>query len=213
MGKISIVFYASLIAALFLGVSARSASAKVSGIVFDEHQRPVAHATVSARPVGRPISGRIPETTTDIRGHFTFDDLEVGSYLIFATKEALGTSFAYFNTEPWVVQLTVNPDKDTAGVVIRLSKLARLQTMAIDAKTGRKVTNAQLYICRLDNPNRCMGAPANWPDSTGLLVPATTFRIRVRAPGYAEWESESPVLFQPETTKSLTIRLTPRASG
>ena len=39
MGKTSIVFCASLIAALFLGVSASSASAKVSGIVFDEHQR------------------------------------------------------------------------------------------------------------------------------------------------------------------------------
>jgi iron complex outermembrane recepter protein len=94
MKNITTLLTTFLVTTLSLSALAQTKNAKVSGNIGDESQKPVEAATISL--LNAKDSSQVRSTATDKAGHFQFESLPGGKYLVSAS--AVGHTTAYSTT-------------------------------------------------------------------------------------------------------------------
>jgi hypothetical protein len=191
----------------------------IRGAVVDEKGMSVAAALVSVDPLdGVPRSDLVREVETDQRGHFSMDNLELGSYKVFAMKESSGypnTAFAFYSNHVFLTA-TLTADIPTVDLTLRVGPPAVIITgLVTDAATNKPLDAAFLL--------RRTAAPDNWISLSQtakyrvLVPPLTDVSFEVSAPGYKTYYyggasdplRRPPVLLESGQELKLDIQLEP----
>ena len=189
----------------------------IQGEVMDQNGHPLSGIRVYAERQGP--GGILPVTRTDKKGKF-FLPLEPGDYSVYAVREVMGyrdVSHELASNDPVVKRTTVYEGRLTGNLVIRLNTaMPRLLGKPVDAETNRPVANATILVCAEGGRKQCVGAGTTLPDNQfRLLLPPTSFTIKVSAPGYRDWyygkdgskEQAEKLELSPNTEKELVIQL------
>jgi hypothetical protein len=166
--------------------------------------------------------------TTDDQGRFSLSNLPDGEYTIRAYKEEDGypdLTFSFYseayNAVRWP-QITVVNGTTVEDVIVHVAspKCGRLLITVIDAKTNKKIQDAEVSLNHEGKPKTLLISGANRPDySFNLLVPPDVpVDLKVSAPGYRDWQynTDNPkgetktLRLAPDTTKELNVSLQPQ---
>jgi hypothetical protein len=204
-------------------------SAAIKGIVTTNGGQPVSNAVVYTSRLGSSDGLTRPNAvTTDDKGRFRLSNLPDGQYTIRAFKEEEGypdLTFSFYsaayNAVNWP-KITIVDNTTVEDVVVHVAspKAGRLLITVIDAKTNKKIRDAQVSLNHEGNPKTMLISGTNRPDdSFNLLVPPdVAVDLKVSAPGYRDWnyntdrpKNENKSLrVAPDTTKELSVSLQPQ---
>lgn len=204
-------------------------SAAIKGFVTTIGGQPVSKAIVYASRTDTSAGlTRRNSVTTDDQGRFSLSNLPDGEYTIRAYKEEDGypdLTFSFYsaayNGVHWP-QITIVNGTTVDDVIVHLAspKCGHLLITVIDAKTNKKIQDAQVALSHEFNPKTLMISGTNRPDySFDLLVPPdVAIDLKVSAPGYRDWhyntetsKVETKTLrIAPDTTKELNVSLQPQ---
>jgi hypothetical protein len=156
-------------------------SAAIKGIVTTSGGEPVSRAMVYASRLGNAETRtRRNVVTTDDQGRFNLSNLPDGEYTIRAFKEEDGypdLTFSFYseayNAVHWP-RITIVNGTTVDDVIVHLAspKCGRLVITVIDAKTNKKIRDAQVSLNHEGNPKTLLISGTNRPnDSFNLLVP------------------------------------------
>ena len=118
--------------------------------------------------------------------------------------------------------ITIVNGTTVEDVIVHLAspKCGRLLITVTDARTNKKIRDAQVSLNHEGNPKTLLISGANRPDySFNLLVPPdVAIDLKVSAPGYRDWhynidtpKGETKTLrVAPDTTKELNVSLQPQ---
>src|ERR1700747_2259237 len=174
----------------------------IQGTAIYEDGRPVKDATVYAQPMGRPMIGIVPHTTTDEGGHFSVSHLWLGKYAVGAEKldEDYANMTSQFYSDGKFETVVLTSSHPAASVSIRLGpKAGVLVGTVVDA-----VTNAPLNACaefrRAKNPGNFLSGTGLVNAKYRVLVPSDTdVLIKVWYGGHKSW-------YYPGTTEKAQSR-------
>lgn len=195
----------------------------IAGRVIDGEGSPVPNVLVSAErsDMIRPISTGF----TSEHGEFVINGLPQGLYTLYTRKEQDGyprTDFNFYSLSATDPQVAVYQYQASDYITLRLgARAARLVGRVIDANTKRPIRHADITVRRVDNPTRFLRTGLQLPVENGafeLLVPSLPFTVKVSEAGYLDWyykvageeRQTSALLLEPNSTKSLTIYLSPK---
>jgi hypothetical protein len=193
---------------LVVSVQAQN-SGKLTGVITDENDKPLAGAKVHLWDLNPAIVRQVPKYhATDAQGRFSIPDVPWGSYAVFAGKEADGyaDTFASFYQQgpgfsPTVDFSILSPEQQTT---IRLGPRAGALkiTSLTDALTHKDINSSGVIVLRqAQHPERSLTTSTAY-DHT--LVPALTeISLEISAPGYKVWRGNE------RTLGSTRIRLQP----
>ena len=204
-------------------------SAAIKGIVTTSGGQPVSKAMLYASRLGNSeVLTRRNSVTTDDQGRFSLTNLPDGEYTIRAYKEEDGypdLTFSFYseayNAVHWPRIAIVN-GTTVEDVVVHLAspKCGRLLITVIDAKTNKKIQDAEVSLNHEGKPKTLLISAANRPDySFNLLIPPdVVVDLKVSAPGYRDWhyKTDRPkgetksLRVAPDTTKELNVSLQPQ---
>ena len=212
-----------LLPVLFASYASAQNNGTITGTVLDEAGRPLPDAHVHVELAGKPrqLFGLYREVYTDSHGRFEDQQLEPGTYNVYAYKETDG----YPDRSSWMMYkdgskpetVTLSSNKTTADVTVHMGpKLGRVASVHVtDATTGRPVTvtdptsgkalqAASVMLIRYDLKNS-QGEPASLGGSlANILLPIDIpVTFIVSAPGYADWYYPGT----PDPAKAQPIRL------
>jgi len=192
----------------------------IQGTVIYEDGNPVKGATVYAGPMGRPIIGIVPHTTTSESGHFKITHLWLGKYAVGAEKldEDYTNMTDQFYSNGKFKTVVLTSQHSAASVNIRLGpKAGVLVGTVVDA-----VTNAPLNPCvefrRAKNPWNFLSGTGLVNAKYRVLVPSDTDVVmRVWYGGHKSWyypgttdkAQSRPVNLKPGEETKIDIRLEP----
>jgi hypothetical protein len=156
-------------------------SAAIKGIVTTSGGEPVSRAMVYASGLGNAETRtRRNVVTTDDQGRFNLSNLPDGEYTIRAFKEEDGYPDLTFSiySEAYIAvhwpRITIVNGTTVDDVIVHLAspKCGRLVITVIDAKTNKKIRDAQVSLNHEGNPKALLISGTNRPnDSFNLLVP------------------------------------------
>lgn len=160
----------------------------------------ISGAPVAAARIELEGNGPVPAVAhSDTDGHFRFDGLRPGTYIMVATVAG------YLRASAGVV---LKPGQNSTGVQISLVRPASIEGTVIDAISGKPVAGARI------SPG------ANWPDPPTLGDSAGHFRLEglrpdsyrptASATGYLEG-SQAVILAAGQTCTGVRIALAPQA--
>jgi Carboxypeptidase regulatory-like domain len=158
----------------------------ISGTVVNERGQPVAATQVSIDPLdNRPRADLVRMVETDRNGHFVMNDLELGSYKVFAMKEDSGypnTSFAFYSNHVFPTA-TLTAGNPVADVIVAIGPPAGVVKGSVKDRFTNKPISASFLLRRASNPDNwiSLGQP---PEYRVLIPPSTEVWFEVSAPGY-----------------------------
>lgn len=160
----------------------------VRGTVIDEKGQLVAEAQVECDPMdGRSAARALLIVETDKNGHFSVENLALGSYKLFAMKESSGypnTAFGFYSNVFPTVTLTANVP--TADITLKVGPPAGVMSGSVtDAVTSAPVP-AGFLLRRISDPDNWISMSER-PEYRILLPPGTDVSLEVSAPGYKTW--------------------------
>lgn len=204
-------------------------SAAIKGIVTTSGGEPVSKARVYAsRLGGSDLLTRRNLLTTDDQGRFSFPNLPDGEYTLRAYKEEDGypdLTFSFYSEAYKAVhwpQVAIVNGTTVEDVIVHVAspKCGRLLITVIDAETNKKIRDAQVSLNHEGKPKTLFISGTNRPDdSFNLLVPPDiVVDVKVSAPGYRDWHSNTDIpkgeaktlRVAPDTTKELNVILQPQ---
>ena len=127
MNKMTALLTAILVLSTFLSALAQTPNGKISGSVGDDNGKSVEAATISLLKASD--SSRIKVMTADKTGHFTFDHLSEGKYLVSVSSVGHNTSWSA------PIELSAGHTSETLKTLVLSATITNLQTVAV---VGRK---------------------------------------------------------------------------
>ncbi len=190
----------------------------ISGRVVDLDGHTVAYADVEAF-TSPPGMGLVPSARSDSDGLFTLEDLEVGKYNLFVSKEESGypSTWNRFYSAGFVEvsEVIVYAGQTVPWGDVRLGpKAGKLVGTVRDAKTNKAILFSSptqpwpLTLCRVDYPKNCAAAFPNKNGDFEALVPPAPFTIETTAPGF-EKKDLGPLSLKRGEIRRFDILLTP----
>jgi hypothetical protein len=162
----------------------------ISGTVLDAAGSSVPSVRVHAGLLdNRTQSSIVQYVETDQNGHFTIDNLELGTYLMSTAKEEAGypdTLFDFYRSgKP--LRVVLSPQSPVAArITITLGpKAATLSGTISNAVTGVRIP-AGVRLWRIDSPNIWFNASVS-PTYSVQIPSGTAVGVQFHAPGYADW--------------------------
>ncbi len=192
----------------------------IEGTVRYENGNPANGATVYASPMGRPIMGIIPHTTTDEKGHFAIPDLSLGKYAVAAEKldEDYPDMSSQFFGDGKFATVVLTSRRSAADVNIRLGpKAGVLVGTVADAVTGAPLSPC-VELVRASEPKNFLGGSGLVKPSYRLLIPPDVgVLVKIWLDGYKPWfhpgtlekSQSTPARLKPGEVKTIDIRLQP----
>jgi hypothetical protein len=146
---------------------------------------------------------------SDKSGHFIFEDVAVGDYLVYARKEESGfpdTMFAFFGIgQPKPMRIAIQ--ETVSPVIVRIGKPDGFLSCTVTDQTGRPVPGAQYRLYPEENPGMLIISGADKDGKIHTPVPGVPVILQMEAAGYQQWRSD-PILITGGETKLLSIKLT-----
>jgi len=193
----------------------------IRGLVVDESGVPVAAVQVSIDAMdGLPRLAPVRMAETDKNGHFSIDNLELGSYKVFAKKESAGypdMSYAFYSNQIFTTA-TLIANSPAADVSLRVGpKAGTVWGLVTDSATNKPVATT-FTLRRVDLPDEWVSIGQR--SDYRILIPSSTkVSLEVSAPGYKVWQfprdagtaGGSLLDLAPGEQKRIDIRLQPEA--
>jgi hypothetical protein len=189
------------------------ATGRVTGVVENAQGRPLAGASVTARPAWGVMVGYLLRfVRTDRNGRFSVDGLRYGRYQIYAGKPAGG----YPGTWDWtayslapVPRVTLSLRAPVARVRVIIGPRAGEVAGRIVDPTGVPLPSARFHLALASDP-------ANWIETSlsspfRVAVPSRRpIILTVTRPGYLPWRT--CITLPPGRVRTVVIRLAPAAA-
>jgi hypothetical protein len=196
----------------------QSEDGAISGVVVNGRGQPVAGATVSVSPIGRPIVAILPSVETDDKGTFTLNLFAWGKYAVCAHKESDGYRDICNNifTKDSAPVVILSAQAAHAGIVVKVGPKAGLVIGTVkDAATGAPLDAVLRFHPSSDN-GRFIEQSIS-PQFDLLMPPDADLELEINAPGYLPWRSSvdnyqngKPFRIKSEEKRTLEIRLWPQ---
>ena len=180
----------------------------VEGVVRDSSRNPIEAANVVLAP---REGGEYRETRaiSDAQGHFIFQEVSRGDYLIYARKEEAGfpdVSFAFFSVgQPRPQEIKV--DGGVISVVVEVGEPDGKLDCIVEDESGQAVPGAQYRLMSSEDPGILIISGGDRQGRIETLVPGIPVILQMEAAGFQVWRSEK-ILIKSGQIKHLTIRLT-----
>jgi hypothetical protein len=199
--------------------SAARQPGKIEGMVRDEEGRPLDAARVSVDPLdGRPQLSAVREVETKKDGHFTMDNLQWGSYKVFAMKESAGypdTSFAFYSNQIFST-VTLAATAPSVDLLLKVGPPAGIIRGRVANAVTTEPLNAGFLLRRATDLDNWISLSER-PEYRVLLPPNTDIVIEVSAPGYKTFYyggpsdplARPPIRLEPRQEMKLDIKLQP----
>lgn len=193
----------------------------IDGIVTYENGKPVSGATVSAEPMGRPLSSMIPHDVTNKSGRFAIEIVPdwFGQFAVTAKKENEDyPDMNQFYSGGRFETVTLTPHQRAATVAIRLGPRAGVLVGTIIEAATRVPLNACVELRRAKGIRNFLvrGLLAKYrvlvPSSTDVLMEVWDGKHKFwYYPGTIDEAKRLPLNLHPGETKKLDIQLVPVA--
>lgn len=184
----------SLFAWFLISPCAAQQSGLIRGSVVDDKGMPVAAARVSVDPLnGVPRSDLVREVETDKNGHFAMDNLELGSYKVFAMKESSGypnTAFAFYSNQIFPTA-TLTAGIPTVDLILKIGPPAGVVGGLVTGGTTNSPVDAAFLLRRSADPNNWISLSQRAKYRV-LVPPSTDVSFEVSAPGYKTYYYAGP---------------------
>jgi hypothetical protein len=182
----------------------------IAGSVVGEDNLPMAGAKVIAHLRTRSSLNDDQPVVTDSRGRFQINKIEVGPYYVYAQKISAG----YLGTES-VAFLTISANPPCSEVALKIGlKAARLRIKAIDAKTGKEISQIHTGYGNEERRSTYSSFVERLPGNVALVEPLSKLSVQIYADGYQE--NVKTVYFgplAPDEQKDITVELQPLMSS
>ena len=170
----------------------------IYGVVFTSEGEPAKLLTLKAMPVGVGLGTALPQTKTNDRGEYRFENLPWwGKYNIFADDEKAGYS-SYSTgvagkTQPAEVEVT--PERPKAEFNVSLPpKAGFIRIHLTNRKTGGAIPAMKIVVGPMEKPDaRPLTDPLGftmscYSDHVILVPPDENLLLHVRSDGFGEWD-------------------------
>jgi hypothetical protein len=196
----------------------------IDGTVVYEDGRPTQGATVSACPLGRPMSTIIPQAETDETGYFRIDipSSWFGKFAVAAKKEDedYPDMSKQFYSDGKFETITLTSGHPAETVMIRLGPKAGVLVGTVADAVSKAPLSPCVEFRRASEPNNFLSASGLVKPQYKLLIPPDTYILmNISLDGYKTWyypgtidqSAATPVELEPGERKTVDIRLEPDA--
>jgi Carboxypeptidase regulatory-like domain len=184
----------------------------ITGVAVDDNFAPVAEAKINPQFMGTVTRGNAPSpTTADDSGKFKLDNLQPGSYTLYAEKDSDGFSgfWSGWQGQVKLQKVTVTLGGACQEVTINMgARGAVLRVHAMDALTHEPLTTITVSFHNPENPRQGGSMIIGPRQYEEVPIPSrTNVTIRVRAPGYQPSDPITIDPLSPGEKQELTVPL------
>lgn len=164
----------------------------IEGYVLDNEGHPASKAHIEIVPIGSSRIGPSSEVVTGDDGEFRIPITTPDIYRVFAWDEVRRVPYPAISINTPVgwkpLDITVSKGATLDEVTLTLPKpYGLLSGTVTDADTGEVIDHARIWLERANDPQIYMARSVRPAGELNLLLPDEPIRVRITAPGYAEW--------------------------